>query len=152
VIVASWRTHVVCDRTRPFRVDPVLKVTVVLAKRMPSIYAHLHQPRPRPPRAPAPIFFLAASKLVRPAALVYAVCMSLTAAAVVNTTAGVVPPTYFAAKTLPPGTCKAVEKSLVAAKDKPKPVMAAAAMGETTMSPVMTEFGTVEMPVFARLA
>jgi hypothetical protein len=29
--------------------------------------------------------------------------------------------------------------------------MALAAMGETAMSPVITELGTVEMPVFARM-
>ena len=29
--------------------------------------------------------------------------------------------------------------------------MAAAAIGETAMSPVMAESGTVEMPVFARI-
>jgi hypothetical protein len=33
-----------------------------------------------------------------------------------------------------------------------KPVMAAALIGETAMWPVMEESGTVEMPVFARMA
>jgi hypothetical protein len=40
----------------------------------------------------------------------------------------------------------------VGSKIKLKPVMAVAAIGETPMSPVMTEFGTVEMPAFARIA
>jgi hypothetical protein len=33
-----------------------------------------------------------------------------------------------------------------------KPVMAPEAMGETAMSPVKSETGTVEMPVFAMMA
>jgi len=32
------------------------------------------------------------------------------------------------------------------------PVMAVAAMGDTPMSPVMTEFGTVVMPALVRMA
>jgi hypothetical protein len=34
---------------------------------------------------------------------------------------------------------------------KLKPVIAVEAMGETPMSPVMTELGTVEIPVFERI-
>jgi hypothetical protein len=34
---------------------------------------------------------------------------------------------------------------------KLKPVMALAAIGDTAMSPVITELGTVEMPDFARM-
>jgi hypothetical protein len=35
---------------------------------------------------------------------------------------------------------------------KENPVRAPPSMGETAMSPVITEFGTVEMPLFARIA
>jgi hypothetical protein len=36
--------------------------------------------------------------------------------------------------------------------DKLKPAIVAPVAGETPMSPVMTDVGTVEMPVFARIA
>jgi hypothetical protein len=45
-----------------------------------------------------------------------------------------------------------VENAVDASAVKLKPVIAAAAMGETPMSPVMTELGTVEMPDFERTA
>jgi hypothetical protein len=52
-------------------------------------------------------------------------------------------------------TCEAIENCLVAeskAKPKPKPVIAVAAMGATLMLPVIAEVGTLEMPIFARMA
>ena len=48
-------------------------------------------------------------------------------------------------------TCKDVENCPPTSRVKLKPVMAVAAMGETPISPVMTELGTVEMPDFARI-
>jgi hypothetical protein len=48
--------------------------------------------------------------------------------------------------------CEAVENCVEESRVKSKPVMAEEAMGETAMSPVMSEIGTVEIPVFARMA
>ena len=39
VIVAIWRSARVCAKMRPLREDPVLKITSVLTKRMPSMWA-----------------------------------------------------------------------------------------------------------------
>jgi hypothetical protein len=49
-------------------------------------------------------------------------------------------------------TCADVENCVEESIDKEKPVMAPEAMGETAMLPVIAEFGTVEMPLFARMA
>jgi hypothetical protein len=49
-------------------------------------------------------------------------------------------------------TCEDVENSIEESIVKEKPVMAPEAMGETAMSPVISEVGTVEMPLFARMA
>jgi hypothetical protein len=52
-----------------------------------------------------------------------------------------------------PVTCAELENCKgTAVPAKLKPVMAVAAMGETPMSPLMMELGTVEMPLFARTA
>jgi hypothetical protein len=51
-----------------------------------------------------------------------------------------------------PVTWEDVENSPEESNVKVKPVMAAEAMGETAMLPVISEMGTVEMPVFARMA
>jgi hypothetical protein len=48
-------------------------------------------------------------------------------------------------------TCKDVEYSKPASLIKLKPVRDDAAAGETPISPVILESGTVEMPVFARM-
>jgi hypothetical protein len=50
-----------------------------------------------------------------------------------------------------PTTCEAAENFPDESISKPKPVMAVAAMGETPMSPVIVELGTVEIPLFARM-
>jgi hypothetical protein len=47
--------------------------------------------------------------------------------------------------------CEDVENCPSESMVKLKPVMAVAAMGETPMSPVMEELGTVAMPVLARM-
>jgi hypothetical protein len=52
---------------------------------------------------------------------------------------------------LAPWSCEDVENCPPESKVRVKPVMAVAAMGETPISPFMTESGTVEMPVFARI-
>jgi hypothetical protein len=49
-------------------------------------------------------------------------------------------------------TCEAVENCREASITKFKPVMAAAAMGETAMLPVIVEVDPVAMPLFARIA
>jgi hypothetical protein len=49
-------------------------------------------------------------------------------------------------------TWEEVENCPEASIVKVKPVIAPEAMGETAMSPVMSETGTVEIPVFARIA
>ncbi len=49
-------------------------------------------------------------------------------------------------------TCEVVENCVEESRVKSKPVMAPEAMGETPMLPVTTEVGTVEMPLFARMA
>ncbi len=48
--------------------------------------------------------------------------------------------------------CEDVENCVEESRFKSKPVMADAAMGETAMLPLISEVGTVEMPVFARMA
>jgi hypothetical protein len=45
-----------------------------------------------------------------------------------------------------------VENSPEESRVNEKPVLASASMGETPMSPVIAEVGTVEMPLFARIA
>jgi hypothetical protein len=50
-----------------------------------------------------------------------------------------------------PTICEDVEKSPEESKSKLKPVIAVAAMGETPMSPVTKELGTVAIPLFARI-
>jgi hypothetical protein len=47
--------------------------------------------------------------------------------------------------------CDDVEFVPSASKVKLKPVIAAAEKGETAMSPVIADCGTVEMPVFVRI-
>ncbi len=49
-------------------------------------------------------------------------------------------------------TWEDVENSPEESNVKVKPVIAPEAMGETAISPVISEMGTVEMPVFARMA
>jgi hypothetical protein len=49
-------------------------------------------------------------------------------------------------------TCVDLENCVVESKTNEKPVIAVAAMGETPILPVIAEVGTVEMPVFARIA
>jgi hypothetical protein len=49
-------------------------------------------------------------------------------------------------------TCVEVENCVEGSIVKIKPVMAPEAMGETAMLPVIAELGTVEMPLFARMA
>jgi hypothetical protein len=48
-------------------------------------------------------------------------------------------------------TCEDVDAVPPAGKLKPKPVIPVAAMGETAMSPMMEDGGTVEMPDFVRI-
>jgi hypothetical protein len=50
-----------------------------------------------------------------------------------------------------PTTCEDVENSPEESKSKLKPVIAVAAMGETPISPVTMELGTVAIPLFARM-
>jgi hypothetical protein len=50
-----------------------------------------------------------------------------------------------------PVTCVDVENTPEASATNENPVIAVAAMGLTPMSPVTTEFGTVEIPDFARI-
>ena len=50
-----------------------------------------------------------------------------------------------------PVTCEDVENCFEASNVKVKPVMAVAAMGDTPMSPVTAESGTVEIPVLERI-
>jgi hypothetical protein len=51
-----------------------------------------------------------------------------------------------------PLICEDVENCVEESNVKEKPVMAPEAMGDTAMSPVISEVGTVEIPVFARMA
>jgi hypothetical protein len=77
----------------------------------------------------------------------YAVSMSKTAIPKAVATARL-----YSGAVASPVICVDVEKSLPRTLVKLKPVMAVASMGETAMSPVMAEAGTVEIPVLARIA
>jgi hypothetical protein len=90
---------------------------------------------------------LEASVLERAPASAYAACMSLTAALRYPGVG-----TLLSAPKALPVSWEDVENCVEESRVKEKPVMAVEAMGETAMSPVISEMGTVEMPVFARMA
>jgi hypothetical protein len=48
--------------------------------------------------------------------------------------------------------CEDFENCVEESNVKAKPVRAPEAMGDTAMSPVIAELGTVEIPLFARMA